>query len=716
MKKVHVAKFLDTMQSSMAASGLSGRSDIAAFTLGNESFAGADRDQAKSGLDSLLSILDNSLAAALSNETFSDAQINAAQRIAGLAMDPAGFYKSASHLTATPISGDGVVVSAESWGLNDIVPSSVLSAEAFDGQSMKNSIYFSIVFNLGAATQDDFGEAFFPTITMDPTVSGFKIETEYPSLMTEFNRGVTGAAEAGKFNRTPIVKAMYDNSFFGVDRTRLVPYFRDENKGLLVEALKFVDESNGTATETAPLQFGKQINILGISQSDAQIARGVMDNTDALDRAISLDKIFFSMTGTVGSDDVTEYFSVPVAMFPHSNFTYAPQEHNKDVRLAFTSDGVIIDTRSTKTAAGAVSSVLGALPANHKIRLEMRVHGDGNTMTGDVGLYGSSFEIVEVRNAAGDLIAKTSSEYATIISAVKALKLEGYTLTAFATNSNLRTRGTIITSDAYTQEYVVPLRSGVNVLMPVNNATGTDNDASKVVNQIHAVNIKTSVYAVNTLVDTADMLHNVTANGLTGSMQLLGIGRHHVTPFYGEESIDLSMYVDSASSGERADDIRMAIVNKIKNQVLRMYTESNYVTANKALNGMNSKVVDVIIGTDPELESWLTKDGEDIDLGSKFKARIVSTPNPRIKGKIFMTFGVFDEQRNVTPNPLNFGQMAWAPTISTDVIRSVGAGTVRELSAVPRFLHIVNLPILSMFTVTDINNVLGKVIGYRQNI
>ena len=70
---------------------------------------------------------------------------------------------------------------------------------------------------------------------------------------------------------------------------------------------------------------------------------------------------------------------------------------------------------------------------------------------------------------------------------------------------------------------------------------------------------------------------------------------------------------------------------------------------------------------------------------------------------------LFNNERNTVVNPLNFGNLVWAPTIATDVIRTVNNSTRRDLMTMPRYSHIVNLPILLEFNVSDIENVVGKV-------
>jgi len=721
MKKL-TGSIMAGVKTGIQDANLNNRDEITHYVLSGESMDKAGQEVAGSALARLNDTVEETLAMVLGTEefeggNFTDAQFAAAKAIAGLAVNPKEYTTSLGNLKAVQVAGAQSNISVESMGIEDMLDAAELSAEAFDGQAISNAVFFSIAYNFGAARQDAFGEAFFPTIVIDPAVSGFNIETEFTSLMTEFERSVTGSVDSKKFNRVPIVKAIYDNTLFSNDKNKVVPVKRAENAALFVAGYEFADTTAGETITTAPLKFGKKFSLLGISQTDALLAKGVMDNTDALDRTMNIDKIYYSITGDNGTGvSVTELFSVNAGMFPHSNFTYSTQDHMKDLSLAFSTESIIVNTTATKTVQGAASLVLAQLPVDHKVKLGVTLHGDSNTQSGDLGVYASSLEVVAVYDAAGVELPATNADFATIKTAFAGLALEGYTVEAYRTNSNLRTRGQLITSDRYNQIYTVPLRSGITVQMPVNNNTGTDNDAAKLTSQIQAAGIKTSIYAVKTLVDHADMLHNVTNNGANMNLDLMGIARHHVDPYYNEITIDLANYVDSVKSSERIGDIRAALINKIKDEVLNMYVQSNYGVAASILRGNMAGKTTVIIGTDPKTKNYITGGESKIDLGDDFEAVVVSTPNKLIQGKIYITFGVFDDQRNTVANPLNFGVCAWAPTITTDVVRTVGGSTTRELHNVPRFLHVVNLPVMARINVSDTAAVLRKVTANRHSL
>lgn len=717
-KKNLIGDVLDNLKAGISKDGLNGRKELATYALGTEEFDSIGIENAESNTSKLDNVVKDSIAMVLSSEEFgnydfTDAQISAATKIAAIAFDPAAAMNSLKALKPVGNKGDTVIEALE-LGVEDFVDASSLSVEAYDGEAINSAVYFSIVSNLMSAKQDEFGETFFPTIVIDPTVSGIAIDTEFTSVFTEFDRTIDGAANKNKFNKQPLVKALYNKNIFSVDKNRVVPVKRAESAALLFAGYDYVSTVSGEDVTTAPLKFGETVNLLGISQTNSLLAKGVMTQNDALDRTMNLENIYFSLTGDDGQgNSVTETFSYDVSVLPYSNFVGTMQDHEKDIGLNFATTDVVLSTTDTKTINGN-SAVLAALAPDHVIKLAVKIVGDGNTQYGDVELNMVSIKLDSVYDSQGNKLDTASTTYAAIKAIVDTAAGQGYELEAYRTNSNLRTKGLSITADSFRQIYTVPLRSGLNVTTPVSNSMGSNND-SKLASHIQSIGMKVSISAVETLVKTAQTLKAVTANGNISNSSVLGVGRYHVDTYYDENNINLPDFVDSVTSTSRMDDIKATLVNQIKDAVLNMYIDSNYGVAFEALRGGVDKTITVIVGTDIKTKQYLTA-GEPINIGKDFDVKVVGTPNPEIRGKLFITFTVIDADKNVKPNELSFGECVWAPTITVDVTRTTSGETGRELFTMPRYLHIVNLPILHVINISGYNQVLGKVAANRHNI
>ena len=686
------------------------------YSLSHESLTTAEKQRAETDRASLMSTIDDtltSIAAPLSAEgtNISSASINAAKKIAMLTMCSAESLKE-NFANFKSTSEAGVATIGSELFADDVVEATDLSREAFDGMQTHNALYFSVAYNLLASRQDEFGEAFFPTIVIDPLQSGLVVENTFAVLM---NPNITRTArnDKAKYNKVNIVKIMYDNSVLTLDKNKCIPVYKSDGSldDLFLKDFKSVNKETGEDIVTAPLKVGEKISMLGISQTESMLAKGEMDNTDALDRSIQLRRVYYTINGKKsGNQDAVETFFFDASAFAYNNFVAAPQGHGKDMILNFSTAALEINVDTIKTANGTASEIFTALnQPGIKIKVEVRLTGSANTEYGDVEIYGNTMNIIEVRNATGDILPSDNEVVTNVKKFLAKLDIVGYTLDAYRTNSNLRTMGHLITIDRYKQEYQIKLRSGMNMMAPINNETGRDNDIDYLNTQIQTTQLRTSADAVLTLTRYAEFLRNSISSGVAKDLETSGIGRFSVHPYYKNISLKLSDYVDSLKSVDRLEDIRSAILNKINDEVVQMDIDSNYGAAHRVANNNIPTVKTIIIGTDPRIKHYLAGKEDRLVLSSDLDAVIVSTYNQDIAGKIFITYGVFNNDRSTVVNPLNFGNLVWAPTIATDVIRTIGGSTRRDLMTMPRYCHIVNLPILLEINLSDIENVIGKV-------
>lgn len=672
------------------------------YNLSSESLDDASRSRATADLNSVSNAVDIAITAVRSpmgkdeNAEFTAAQINAAQLISKLAVcSKEDLFKS---ITSTH-RGDASAPYIQAGSLGEeLFDGLSLAQEAYDGMKVSNALYFSVAYNILAARQDEFGEAFFPTITIDPMQSGIVIENIFASVQNEVIRDAHSATN--KFNKIPLIKLLTDSKALTKEKNKVIPVFDTNVQQYFLSSFQSNNTETGEAIVTAPLAVNEEIDLIGISQTRAMLEKGVMDNTDSLDRTIQLRRVYFKL------DSETFYFDA--AAYPYSNFEANPQGSVKETFLKFKNDNIAIKT-SIKQANGTASTILAPF-ADMTLVFKIDIDGSANTETGTTMVKAGIFKLAKVINASGDELPATDATYTAIVTAIKTPAIVGYTLDAWRTNSNLRTRGMQLTIDRYNQEYQVPIRTGFQALVPTVLETGRENDVDYLNSVIQATHTLTSINAAVTLNNYASFLEASIGNGVAKNLEVNGVGRFSVNPYFKHEHLELKNYLDSVKDSERLEDIRAAILNKIKDEVLQMDISSNYGVAHRIANNDTATVKTVIIGTDNRIKDYLCGDGDNkIKLSNNIEAVIVGSYLDVMKGKIFVSFGVFDNDRNVKPNPLNFGQMAWAPVITTDVVRTVNNSTSREILTMPRFLHIVNLPCLIQIDVSDIDVVLGKV-------
>lgn len=720
------------------------------------------------------------------------AQIQAGRWGALIATNPSRYMNRLNEQAIQAYSPNGRSVTFESGSIDQaLMPEDMgqimgnfatAKMEAYDGQKLKNAITYNIAYNIAAARQDEFGEAFFPTIVIDPTQSGFDTTLEYASIFNEITRSITGAPDKLQMGKTPVIKNVFNDNIFGSNKLQCVPVLRQTgnaettNADMFLVPCQYIDTSSGEPILTAPLKIKKDINLLGISATDKQLSKGVIDNTDALDRHMKFESIYYTMTSTSGSTTSTYYYQIPVAEYAYNIFIADPQQHYKTLLTNFnaqipikisaetlqcvtaggtvaegnTPENVFEDQRfpgnemsSLSASAGTPVTNGGAWAAciadpllnNGYLEVDLYMSGQCNTFVGDIRVMGE-ISFAKFRNAAGQLIFQkdvvpdsTSANYKsyqTLMAAVQSMNIAGYTVNARRTNSNVRTRGVLVTTDIVTKNYSVPVRSGITVLLPVNNLQGTNNDVGSAATQAIMAGLFASNTAVDTLVNFSATFQSAIANGIqftgiednlttSGPNSYIGSGggiygqslsTNLIRPYFASESFDLVDIVDSLNSTDRMDDIRNALINKIRIQAVNMMIESNYGIAFSVLN--QGKKMSVVLGTDPVLKTLLVGESSQFALTADIDAYVVATQNPKIRGKVFMVFSVFDENRGRVYDPLNFGNMIWAPTLSYEVIKTHNNAVNREIHNNPVFLHIVNLPIMCTFNIGDVSNIFNK--------
>ena len=583
--------------------------------------------------------------------------------------------------------------------------------EAYDERENKNAIVYSVAYNMQSARQDEFGETFFPTVVVTPDQVGFSVSIRLISVYDEVRRQITGDKDS--FNKKNIIQAVIDPSILKNDMLKIVPVYRD------VAAQHFVDPTlvapanillDGTTITTAPLAIGKTFSLLAISQTDALLETGLQDTTDSIDTAAALAALYVQLSGTVGGAAVNEVLKFNTLRLPTAVMNYSVQGNYRKMSLAFETSSLLVNEKTTDVT-GAASALLSTVVAGkYSVRLAVSVSGYINLELADTNVFSSGVSVVSVSDVDGNVLSLTAGVGAQIAALFASAVTIGYDLDARRTNVNRRMRGQLLDTTFYNQVYAVPLRSPITVPRPL--TLGDANDSTDLAALITATHIRTSNAAVEELLNTESYLAefvqastNVTLGGV--SPEILGVARFLVQPFYEHANLNIATQIDSIKSHERAADIQAVLVNKLRDMAYRMYRDSGYKAAADALNGGNSAVPTIIIGTDPVLSRYLTVTGDFRTLGNDFNVKVVSTLNKNMAGKIIMSFGVFDSGLEGVPNPMHFGNMAWKPELTLVLPLHRNGANSKELTVQPSFLHVTNLPIMSSLTVLGISDIVA---------
>lgn len=650
---------------------------------------------------------------------YTEAQKNAAAIAGMLAGDPAAFMKApVFNERKSTILGNKIVSVYTPSSVDDGGYSRAYAAEAYDNTNNRNANVYSIAYNMQASRQDEFGETFFPTITVAPDEVGLAITIRLMMVFNNFFRNPNG--ELNDYDKINIIRALTDWKILRNELTRIYPVYTASSSGLFVDSQTIAPTSvnvENVSIQTAPLAVGKKFSLLGISQTEQLLQAGMMDVTDSIEPAMNLDYVYVQFTSTVNGTNYTDVIKFSTKELPYANFIYNPQQNYRIMLLNFKTSSMLMNQNITTVDGSAPTNpfLQSLISGDYALRMDCEVTGNCNVELGDTVVYGNSISLNSLVDANGNPIDLTSGVGQQIMEGINSGEIIGYDLYAWRSNLNRRQRGQLFDITYFTQIYNIPMRAPITAVRPVNSDGGTDTTDLGAL--ITATRIRTSNYAVTSLLQAAEVLSNyVDVRGLSGSYstnnwpEVLGVGRYLVQPYFANFTLDMAQSVDSVMSSDRIDDLVATIINRIRDFAYRAYQDSEYIAAALVMSGgAVPPPPTVIIGTDPVLSRYLQINGELRTLGNDFSCRVVSSLDIRVRGKIFVTFGVFDGDINSAPNPLHFGCMGWKPELTLTIPISRNGQVSKELTVQPSFLHIVNLPVLIVIDVLNLPDVLNKV-------
>jgi len=581
-----------------------------------------------------------------------------------------------------------------------------ISAETYDDRNNSNVMATTAAYNLAAPRQNAFGEMFFPTVVLTHDQVGASVEMKVHLLFKEAQHAVNGSAIDLK--RVNILKSIVNPRLIDNSQTRLIPIVRGgggatDSTAMFVASTDVAPRTilqDGQPIVTAPLKMGTTINLLGVSQRDALIARGQLDNTDRIDGAVSLENIYIKL----GANGGAKTFKLTVIDQPFADFNQVQQGNTMTMQLNFNTKSLKV-TDQTKDVTDATITGLAGL-AGLTARLSVSIFGNLTLDTGATILNAGAVEVDRITNAAGELLDLSTGAGATAKALFTGAVVSGYDLKSYLTNSNLRQKGILIDQQTYVSMYTVPLLAPITSLRPI-GAANTD-DASRVETLVNVTHILTSNSAVAALLAwEANLAQWVgQADNSAYVPEILGPARYSIKPTLLQDTVDLTLSA-SLNESDKIADMISRVTNKLKDMALIMYVQSMYGVVDQAYSGVAEKPL-VLIGCDPRIARFLTITGETRLLGDMFDVRIEASWNEDMAGKLFMSFGKAAAIGSGVPHPLHTGCMFWRPELTVSAPIYSNGQTSQQLMVNPSFRHVPLLPVLASLTVTGLSEAITQ--------
>ncbi len=680
--------------------------DASKSLISNEGFSGPIVDDIRLEFNSLSSELE--AIAQESQITLTDSQKEAGAIIAMASKDPMAYHNAAISTEGGEFDRDVIETQLNNngdYGFIDVRENAAL--ESFDERDLKSTIAASAVYNIAAAKQDEFAEAFYPTTVITPDQVGLSMKVRYTVVHSEVRHSLSG--EETDFNKKNLIDAFVDHKILESKCTKVVPYLApdDSNKQYFVDQALLAPRTvdlDGVSIPTSALATGTVMDILGLSQAPGVLNGDVMDSTDSLDSRLSLSQVYLK----VSNDSATKLVAFNVNNLARTAFNKSVEGKSNEMELNFRTNAFSIRNSTADISGTLVMSAFGDL-SNYQIQFSNVITGTANLETGALGVFSANMSISGVWDKTGaNKIAVDDPAFVAACAGVT-FEIIGYDIDAYRTNTNLRTRGLLLDTTSFSEGYKVRLGAPISVPAPVNSAGRTGVDIKAL---IAAVRTRTCGNAITALLNFISRMKvygtAIDANEPPPAVE--GIGRFLVKPTYRERTLDLLKVVDSERSSDKAEDIRSALVEVIRHEIFHMIVDSNYQIAINFDTGNTDTMPKVIIGTDPILERYIIEFGDERTLANGINDfKIVTTHDKRMKNLIVMAF----TRDGRESDPLSFGTHVYMPELTTTVQVTRNGSTVKENQVQPRDLHVNNLPIIGVIKVKNLEQIINDKVARK---
>lgn len=653
----------------------------------------------------------------------SDAQITAASMIALAMRDTKSAQQYAkAALNPSVESRDDIVVIQPSSNpaLNYSSDKIDVSLEAFDARNLEELRAFNVMFAFSAAIQDEFGEAFFRTVTLSPDSTGLEVSIRRTMIQQEIRHPQTGVVVDWK--QRNLLDAVTDTSIIMNEATRIFPRVIEGNAE---SEQHFVDKNviapydtlaaGGLKIKTAPLKAGVKVGLIGLGVNER--TNGQPDQTDAIDHAVKVEAVYFRVTTAAG----TSILKFNTKQYAYNGFLKSFEGRDRRISLDFPTHNLLVTAETTDALTGAPATALqflaGAPYENVQVNLSTHFTGEGNLQFGWIRVNSSETEVHGARIVNGPHDYETITDETTLAD-IKAqftsIEFLGYDVKAYYANTNKRHLGLLVDSVEERVRYVVPLSPPISVQTPI---TGTAT-ATEMAGPMNAQRIVNSINAVTKLLELRDTLRDVVGQVGYGSPtdfapEIEGFGRLMVRPFLFDEKLNIADTVIGTSTSNRLQDVQATIVNKIRYGVAQAYTESRYQPALDSINGTAGERPKVVIGTDPTIASYIMVNGDPRILGLGFETQIVVSYDYRMRGKIVASF----VRSNVSDvDVLSLGNFAYIPELVTQAQLNFNGSTTNVTQVQNRNLHVVFLPILIYIEVSGLEEAASDLVPFSTRL
>ena len=631
-----------------------------------------------------------------------DAQEKAGVHAAAMADNPAEWAKKAIEATneaqAINNTEDGVEFSDR------------VVMEAYDDSNFKDAVGYSVVWNIVAARQSNAVENIWPTLTLEPQRSHIEAIVQFQVFHQEVRHKSSG--DKVDFGRILMLETIVNGELLDDNIIKCVPVYEET-----VSDQHFIDPTviahrevtvDGETVTTGPLLVGVEHGLLGLSQAAIGGLTGELNSASQLAPMPRMENLYVRITNKDGKASVIR---IDATVLSRGSFVGNQEGNIRDTSLNMNAPGLGLDAK-TVDVTGAPAEALAFLrtPAfqNHRLEYQMKVYGDCNLETGNTEIQPANGRIssVKIRQAFGHFSAEKDTAVAKeLTDAIAKIELIAFDIDASRTNIDRRQRGPLTNVTAEFEKYYVRLGSPISTIFPATEAQSNVD----LIAPMTATRIKNDFYGIKALFRYSEVLSGlaISNDATLPRAPIKAIGRHIMTPYYKHYVISAVDILDSNRSKNKLEDLQHAILNYMRDAIIRGMRDSKLELALQVQTGSADSKHTLAMITNQILGKYLFQLGDTRILGSLPYPVVADTHASELLG----TYGSDEHELFIVPtlpgtqaNPLNFGHHLWKPELASTLQVTRDNSTNREIVVQPCNEWHMFCPWILRFTIKDLTH------------
>ena len=631
-----------------------------------------------------------------------EAQEKAGVHAAAMADNPAEWAKKAIEATneaqAINNTEDGVEFSDR------------VVMEAFDDSNFKDAVGYSVVWNIVAARQSNAVENIWPTLTLEPQRSHIEAIVQFQVFHQEVRHKSTG--DKVDFGRILMLETIVNGELLDDNIIKCVPVYEET-----VSDQHFIDPTiiahrevtvDGETVTTGPLLVGVEHGLLGLSQAAIGGLTGELNSASQLAPMPRMENLYVRITNKDGKASVIR---IDATVLSRGSFVGNQEGNIRDTSLNMNAPGLGLDAK-TVDVTGAPAEALAFLrtPAfqNHRLEYQLKVYGDCNLETGNTEIQPANGRIssIKIRQAFGHFSAEKDTVVAKeLTDAITKIELIAYDIDASRTNIDRRQRGPLTNVTAEFEKYYVRLGSPISTIFPATEAQSNVD----LIAPMTATRIKNDFYGIKALFRYSEVLSGlaISNDATLPRAPIKAIGRHIMTPYYKHYVISAVDILDSNRSKNKLEDLQHAILNYMRDAIIRGMRDSKLELALQVQTGSADSKHTLAMITNQILGKYLFQLGDTRILGSLPYPVVADTHASELLG----TYGSDEHELFIVPtlpgtqaNPLSFGHHLWKPELASTLQVTRDNSTNREIVVQPCNEWHMFCPWILRFTIKDLTH------------